>query len=336
MSFLIFFLVLEMVSWSKVGNEIEFSPEILINTFPEIERKRMEEFKKVMSLRRKGLFPSQISKILSIPKQRVASWLFTDKKPIVVNALEICKKRGLLPLRKDSRKFTILLDVFSWIFGDGNLGKELDTVTLSGRRNDLEKIAKSITNTFGFKCEIRTVPKSKSNDNCALRIRGKGTRAFCRLLKGLGAPVGNKVEKFFLLPKWVFHLKPKFKKRLLEVFMSNEIAIGSLERNGQMPPIRIKMRKTKEKVQNLIDFLNQIGTLLEEFEIKVFKARIVNEIVKQESVKCDVTLHISKAIRNVFIFSNTFKMIFAKEKQKRLEILKNAAERKKQKNCEVS
>ncbi|MEM5799983.1 MAG: hypothetical protein QXD54_00135 [Candidatus Aenigmatarchaeota archaeon] len=309
-------------------NEIEFNSEILLTTFSEKEKRRMKEFEKVIFLRQKGFLPSQISRLLGIPKQRVASWLFANKKPIAVNAIEICKKRGLLPMRTDLKRFIVLLDIFSWIFGDGNLGKTLNTITLSGRKNDLEKIAKSITSAFGFKCEIKTAPGSKNKDNCALIIRGKGTRALCRLLKGLGAPVGNKVEKAFLLPQWVFLLKPKLKKRLLEVFMSNEIGIGHLEKNGQMPCIRIKMRKTKKEVQNLIGFLNQIGVLLKEFGIKVSEAKIVKEVVDNKGVKCDVVLNISKAIRNVFTFSSTFKMIFAKEKQERLEILKEAAERK--------
>ncbi len=295
---------------------MEFGSDLILNTFGEREIRRIEKFSKVTELRNGGTRIKEISKLTSIPETTVISWVYGTAKPVALRSIEACKIRRLVPIRTDSKRFVTLLEVFAWIFGDGNMNVKFGIVNLFGRKLDLEKIAVRITNEFGFTCKIRECTGTSDDpDNCTLSIQGKGIRAFARMLKAMGAPDGNKVEQEFLIPKWLFLLKPRLKNIFLEVFLSNEMCVRNIMRENTFPEIGIKMRKLGNMKQNLIDFLDQIGDLLNGFGIDTKRSKIVYEKIYKDGIKSDAFISIGSSITNIIRFTKIFRLIFAEEKQ---------------------
>ncbi len=124
-----------------------------------------------------------------------------------------------------------------------------------------------------------------------------------------GAPHGNKTTNEFSIPKWILNGIPSTKKAFIRALYDDEgtIKVKSKE-------ILIKFSKEESKIRSLYVFLNQLKTLLEEFNIEVTSIRREN-IVKGKNGK---TIQLILGIHGIINFKKFKKEInFNHPKKKR-------------------
>ncbi len=201
------------------------------------------------------------------------------------------KKLELLPLRLNSPKLPILAKLLGFLTGDGWLGKTHDSIhgkrrerwclKFIGKPEDLEEIKKDIEK-LGFNAASYS-QKCKSNvtytDGEKRTIDGTtntivvGSLSLPILLYALGAPFGNKSKQQFEVPKWIVKSPLWIKRLYLAGYFGAEMT---------RPCIRVKekyrfgnptvsLNKVNSIEENGRIFLSQIGTLLDEFGIKIIK-----------------------------------------------------------------
>lgn len=293
---------------------IYFNSEIIAQGYSEKEAKKVEEYRKVLQLKKKGLFGHKISKLLGIPEGRVNAWIIENKKPHPVRAMELAMKKGWLPINTNSKRFETILEIFAWVYGDGHLHKD-GYVALFGQRKDLEKIHNKIVENLKLECGMsKSSGTFKDNGETYSLYLKKGCRKFGKLLMVLGAPVGKKVYNYFLIPKWILESSLDVKRRFLEVFFSNEITVRKIESKGYVPNFEVRIDKCKEKLDNCLLFMSQIGNILKEFDMKAsLKVR------NNERGTCTLSLVITKDLINLYKFYKNFNLIYSCKKQESLE-----------------
>ncbi|MFH0791080.1 MAG: intein-containing RctB family protein [Candidatus Omnitrophota bacterium] len=240
---------------------------------------------------------------------RVLDYLGKDlkgnTKPQIINQL---KKRKLLPLRYNSAVLPYLIKILAYCTGDGSMhfnSKTRKGVTwFWGKAGDLELIKKDIERT-GFKCsrvysrhrqhKIQTRYDLIEFENTETSCKS-GSSAFAVLLIALGCPFGNKTEKPFSVPEWLFKA-PLWQKRLfLAAYFGAEMSspknLSDHAYNLYCPII--SMNKKESLVDNGKKFLEDISKLLSEFAVQTLKiSRNAEYISKKGSLNYRLRLILS-------------------------------------------
>jgi len=138
------------------------------------------------------------------------------------------------------------------------------------------------------------------------------SKPLVEILHHLGAPIGNKVFQPFLVPNWVLNSPIEIKRAFLSTIYGNE---GSKPQDNRWR-IQFVISKNKEFVPNLLDFLNQIRTLLAYFNISTSFI----QLRKQEAREYHGRFYI-KGKSNLHKFYKEFKFLYASEKQRVLKDL---------------
>ncbi len=208
--------------------------------------------------------------------------LGSNAKVQIVNQL---KKRNLLPLRYNSEVLPYLIKIAGYNIGDGNIhfanrrGKGVSWFW--GKKEDLELIRQDV-GKVGFKCskvyhrhrqhKIRTrydlIEFENIENSCKV-----SSSAFAVLLILLGVPFGNKTDKPYLVPKWLFKA-PLWQKRLfLAAYFGAEMSSPKsfLEHSYNLYCPVISMNKQEELVSDGMSFLEGISKLLSEFGVRTLK-----------------------------------------------------------------
>ncbi|MBI2112172.1 hypothetical protein HYT52_01405 [Candidatus Woesearchaeota archaeon] len=205
----------------------------------------------------------------------------------------------------DIQQFLALLTGFSMC--DGHI-KRGNVNFFFRRKKDAISFVKNFKTEFEkeeFKIKKATTGESYVVEVC------KST-ALSKLLQELGAKKGNKVFQPFLIQNWIYHGPDEIKKIFLSTVIGNE---GSAPSNNRWR-IQFVLSKCKEYVPNLIEFLNQIRTMLNHFGISTSHI----QLRKQKGRQFYGRFYL-KGKENLHKFYNQFSFLYASEKQEVLEDL---------------
>lgn len=151
-----------------------------------------------------------------------------------------------------------LAKLISYLTFDGHLAEDLKCFYLSSRNKetlmDFEKIVKK-----KFKITGRLENGMGFGESYKYRVFN---REICRFLEKSGAPKGNKVTKSFLVPPWIMENK-EFSKSYLQAAFDCEGSIW-IEKD---PKIRFGICKTEELLDNGFEFIEQLKSMLNTFNI---------------------------------------------------------------------
>jgi tRNA-splicing ligase RtcB len=180
-----------------------------------------------------------------------------------------------------------------------------------GNREDLEEIKQDII-TLGFKPWKISSLKTKSiildSMGKSREIQGVTTRldipskSFAILLHALGVPKGRKTEVKFRVPKWIWK-SPKWIKRLyLAGLFGAELTKPTQDKRERFrfKEPRLSINKREDLLKNGYDFLKDIATLLEEFNVKVNKFYIYQGAIRKDKTRTvKIILSISSKDENL-------------------------------------
>lgn len=134
---------------------------------------------------------------------------------------------------------------------------------------DIEEI-KKLNQRFSIFNETGIIYDDKSG------YKGNGFKIFftskklAYFLKEVGVPVGNKTNNSFLVPNWIMNGSSKTKAAYLRGIYDGEGSIHATRQKKKKKRWRINLEfcKNKETLNSGIKFMEQLRTLLEEFNIK--------------------------------------------------------------------
>jgi len=135
---------------------------------------------------------------------------------------------------------------------------------------------------------------------------------FSKKLSLLGAPKGNKVMQPFLVPEWVYNGPREVKRAFLSAVFGGE---GSAPFKNRWR-IQFVLSKSEEYLQNLLDFLNQIRSMLDYFGIKTTFIQVRKQKGRHFHGRFYVT-----GRENIHKFYNELTFSYASEKQEALNKL---------------
>jgi len=208
------------------------------------------------------------------------------------------KRRKLIPLRYNSESLPYIIKIFGYLLGDGTVYFENKTGKgisgFYGKKADLAKIQEDIQK-IGFTCS--KIYSRKRNHNFNARYGQKsfsaietsckmGSSSFAILLYALGMPAGNKVRQPFSVPSWL-KKSPLWQRRLfLASFfgaeMSSPKCFAKRSYNFYCPVVSIN--KSEQFIENGQKFLEDISSMLTEFDVKSHKISRMFEYVSKEGI----------------------------------------------------
>ena len=222
------------------------------------------------------------------------------------------KKRDLLPLRSNNEKLPYLLKLMGYIFGDGTLyfSKNKGTIWLYGEPEDLKELRKDIKR-IGFNGsrvykrernhEIKTMYDTIrfQREEHSVKLTASSLAA---LLWAMGTPCGNKSAQNYSVPPWIFNLTLWQKRLFIASFFGAELSSPSTVTNHDYNfyPQLVSMNKHERYLESGYQFLNDIKTLLKEFDVSSSIIGKRKEYVnKQGVVSYRLRLQISSSTENL-------------------------------------
>lgn len=235
------------------------------------------KFLKFLDLHRK-LKLREISKKLGASNPRLVEFWYRRNPPRpIITLLNIYFKNYHKISKKD------LGYLFGWGFGDGGLKSDLSSYFVCGTRNDLLRIKSHfndiapllpaiIEENFGNSSVQQANGKIKhisSNDSWIL---GVNDSSFSKLLHALGLPKGEKVLQPTKIPDLVKEGNKQTKKAFLNALFEGELQAHKVKFNAKrnkidICPITFGLNKVKKYREDLVNFLEDIRNLLQEFQI---------------------------------------------------------------------
>jgi len=297
-----------------------------VATYCDYQQNCVKEYAIASKLKGK-LAPCEIENKYVISRGRLNHWFNAQKTPRPLRAINCLKQKNLLPLKiEETEKFKTILRLFSWMYGDGTLGKADCYISLTGQKDDLSFFAKEIENNLGFGTKITFVQTKGNGIAYHLEIQGDGNRMLGRLLHAMGAPIGDRVKQVFYLPEWLISSPKWVKKEFLEILFANELQTPSLDKNkvSAVKSMNLRLSKDKRFMENHKQFLSQIKELISEFgldtsDISIDKGEFLRKdgIISKSAGFPILTNHI-----NFLKFANTFNLKYCRAKQESIERVK--------------
>ena len=202
------------------------------------------------------------------------------------NYLEELKRRGLLPLKKNSPKLPILSRFVGALFSDGSLynGKKNNYREISfslGQKQDVDEIVYDL-HSLGFD---KTHEDEKSTGHVingrsffmhTFRVKCLSTALYL-LFRALGVPEGNKTNVSYILPKWIKNGGLLIKREFLSAYLGGDgpkVNIIVEPRKDKNPYNGVKINdiefhKRADLTDSGISLANDIADLLKEFNIEL-------------------------------------------------------------------
>ncbi|MEW6008140.1 MAG: intein-containing RctB family protein [Candidatus Omnitrophota bacterium] len=191
------------------------------------------------------------------------------------------KKRKLLPLSADSPKLPFILKLMGYHMGDGTMyiTKGKGTVWFYGQPRELELIREDILSIGYTPSRIyererrhRIITSYDTYEFTQKEYSIKVvSRSFLSLLFALGVPMGKKAYQDYAVPQWIFGLKRWQKRLFLAGLFDAELSSPKSLYNYNFYAPCLSMNKIESFIDNGIDFIKSIVSLLGEFGIKTQK-----------------------------------------------------------------
>lgn len=298
----------------------------IITTYSKEQQERCREYFEVIKVRNNtGFCTKRIAQITGVDKGRVKHWIYDKVRPVPVKIIGELEKKRLLPFSKDNPYFEIILDCFSFVFGDGHLDNNL--IDFSSRyKKDLLILEKKLK-LLGFNgriCKrilidyIMYDGKILNGKSYSLRV---GSSSFARLLIALGAPKGNKTNIPMNLPEWLLESSIKIKSRFLGVLYGNEGTTPTLiGRYNSISRLRLKFVKNIKLKDDHEKFLNQLSELFKELGISISKINWEKKLIKRKdgNITQPAYVDIDNNFVNFLKFYNTIPILYNSSKSREL------------------
>lgn len=189
--------------------------------------------------------------------------LNTYQTRIPKRKLELLLTRNLVPLFQDSYLAQKSAFLVGKIMGDGNLDKRY-TCRFIGQINDLTNLRVFLVENFSIKeNSIKIYYRENIGKSYLLQVNDS---LLGRYLYALGAPIGNKTNNPFLVPKWII-LSERCKKSYLQGIFDDELATIKIKREKFGREATFRMAKVEKYQDNLTTFLQQIKDLTESLSV---------------------------------------------------------------------
>jgi len=193
------------------------------------------------------------------------------------------KQLGLLPLYTDNPKIPYLIRISGFVFGDGHLDKEAGQVQFYGKEEDLKTIKEDLK-TIGFSSnldsrkryhKIKTQYKEYEFERIEFCLYNHSV-SLSILLNMIGTPSGNKAEQDYDIPEWIRKNVKWYKRLFLASLFGAELSSPGLVTNLSFNLNAPIFSCNKRDSLHGINFVNQISSILEEFDIKsvLIKSRV--------------------------------------------------------------
>ncbi|MFC1699417.1 intein-containing RctB family protein [Candidatus Omnitrophota bacterium] len=212
--------------------------------------------------------------------------------------LNFLDQKNILPLRYDSWQLPYLLKIMGYCFGDGTLyfaGKRnRGTTCFYGKKADLQQIQADIKK-LGFegvgiysrhrhhKIKTAYTTVEFETEEASVKV---GSSSFAVLLTALGMPIGNKCRQAYRLPQWLLKA-PLWQKRLFlaglfGAELSSPQTITMHGYNFYCPTL--SMNKSEKFLENGRRFLEEIASLLSEFDVTCHEISQRKEFVNKQGI----------------------------------------------------
>jgi hypothetical protein len=251
------------------------------------------------------------SKLNTLYYDYVLPYDLKDKEKIILSMI----KEDFDPLNEKVKPLFIVADgslpflasLVGFSMTDGNLDEKLTKVRFFTR---YQKDADSFVNDFKqhFPKEDFFVRDYKNH----FRLDLCKASEFSRLLHQLGTPKGNKVTQPFLVPEWILNGPKEVKRSFLSAVFGGE---GSAPFQNRWR-IQFVLSKSEEHLQNLLNFLNQIRSMLNYFDIKT----TFIQVRKQDGRHFHSRFYVTGR-ENIHKFYNELTFLYASEKQEAMNKL---------------
>lgn len=153
----------------------------------------------------------------------------------------------------------MLAGIVADLTGDGHIRRGLVQFISKDKCNTLN-FKKRVESIFGVDGYIRPSPTTPGIWECVF-----GGNFLPRMLMLAGTPFGNKTSQDFSVPSWVMHGEDTIKSTYLRRLFDCEGSVNFQKRNRVR--IRINMWKDADKIDNMIEYLEQVRLLLKEFGV---------------------------------------------------------------------
>ncbi len=180
------------------------------------------------------------------------------------------RKRELLPLTSKSEKLALILKLLGYLTGDGHLGE--DKVSFYGSVEGLKLLKKDIEKLGFTPCGIYTRTKRVSLNGKVFETTENwiyvSSKSLSRFFEKLGAPKGNKTEKTFGVPEWIFKLPTWLKRLYLASLFGAEMNKVYSPNGKTFSNLTFSVSKKPEYSESGLKFVEDLKKLLEEFDIR--------------------------------------------------------------------
>lgn len=291
-----------------------------VNTFSKKQIELFCDYIRVKNLIERGLKVHKIHKITGIKKSRLCNWVY-GSSPTSFKSVTIAKKRNYFLIKISSKEAPFLAYLIGWSMGDGNVSNDSCRCWFYGRPRDLDKLNRLIK-TFHVSGKIY-VYKNNNGKMCV------HDASFTRLLVAIGAPVGDKTNNNFDIPKWIQNSgeRSEIKKKFLQGLFDSEL--NEIKRNNKtkfsFQTLKFYTVKTKPIIKSGISYLDQIRKIVSEFGITTTSVKIGRTYVRKRDKNKMTQLYfiIHSNYINLFNFITKIGFLFnTKRRNSSLRILK--------------
>ncbi len=219
----------------------------------------------------------------------------SNNQEYVTKSLE---QLSLYPLKRENAY--IVARLVGHLFGDGSLSLKAKQLFFSGKEEDMKKIRGDI-NKLGFYTLGNIRRNVWKNGECWSIISSGIT--LLSLFYSLGVPVGKKTDTPYLIPSWIMNGDTIIKKEFLSSFFGSEGDKPAFQ-GRTVKAIRIAQSKRIDLKDNLMEFLNQMQILLNEFGIdnKIKISTKIKNIRKDGTESIEGMIWITNARKNIITF----------------------------------
>lgn len=240
------------------------------------------------------------------------------------NIIKKLEEKELLDMGYSDKKIGAFTRMFGFIYGDGHITKNEGRLIFTGNKEALEEIKKDLK-TLGFSGS-NIMTKELSNTIKNRTFTGKTTFFYvdseylAKILMFLGAPKGDKAITPYKIHEWVMNGTKFVKREFLRSLYGCE-GYSPRIKNKNFEAITLRMHKSRELKQNMLDFFEQIKQLLEEFEVKSYVViRKLETKRKDGHITDSYELLLDSSNENLFKFFSRIGYAFEKEKIKKTRL----------------
>jgi ribosomal protein uS12 len=227
--------------------------------------------------------------------------------------LSALKERGLIPLTYDNPNLVKVVRLVGHLFGDGSLSYSKSgqgfggKVIARGNVEDLNAIRADIE-SLGFHCSPVYEGFSESavdNGSRLMLIRGNyhvlhcSSIALFTFFKALGVPVGRKSDCAYSVPEWIMEAPLWVQREFLASFFGSELEAPRVKNSTFYPPT-FAVSKRADLIESGLKFVEDLKVLLEKFDVKVSKIKVVGGVKRANGVLTrKILVYIASNINNL-------------------------------------